>query len=139
MSFDFASLDILSPSEEGRMMTVYGPKTGQPVLLADGKTAVQIKMLGRHSAIARDMLKQIDDERAAIEGQGRSWTVENAEAANTRYLTALTRGWNFEKMDGNDFPYNPSNAEKLWSDHRWPHIKRQALAFVASDGNFSNA
>jgi hypothetical protein len=117
---------------------VYSPKTGEPVYLDEQKTPLQIRLLGRHSAVARDTLKQIDDERSAIEGAGRTYSQTHAEMANNRYLSSLTRGWNFGVLDGQEFPFTPANADKLWADPRWPHIKRQALAFVASDGNFSS-
>lgn len=134
--FDLARLDVLTAAEKGRPMTVINPKTATPFMLEDGKTPLQITLLGRASAIAREVLKTVEDEQAAITGEGRAITTEMQNAWNARYLTALTRGWNISQMDGVDFPYSPGNAEKLWSDPRWPYLMRQALVFVRDDGNF---
>jgi hypothetical protein len=137
--FDLAKLDVLKAAEEGRPMTVINPKTSLPfVVEGEGKdkTPLQITLLGRASAIAQDVLKEIEDERSAIHGQGRAVTPDMEAAWNVRYLTLLTRGWNIPSRDGLPFSYSPENAKILWSDPRWPYLNRQALRFVADDGNF---
>jgi hypothetical protein len=133
--FDIATTDILTASEAGRPMVLSHPSTGRPFIGDDGKP-VSITLRGRHSALAQDVLRQINDERAAIEAEGRRITRDENERFNTRYLVALTVGWTFTKMAGEDFPCTPANAERLWSDSRFRHWRERALIFVGEDGNF---
>jgi hypothetical protein len=137
MKFDFSRLDVLSASEAGRPFVITNPTTGQPYRLNDeAKTPLAIVLRGRNSAIGRATLRQIGDERAAMEGEGRQPTSEQIDEWNTRYLVAMTVSWNFDCLDGKEFPCNPENAEKLWRDPRFAWLRPRALEFIASDGNF---
>lgn len=140
MNFDISRLDILTPSEAGRPMTVIHPGTGQPFRLDDEtKTPLTITLRGRNSSIARATLREIGDQRAAIEGEGRVVTPESVDEWNTRYLVAMTVDWNFDGMDGQPFPCNAANAEKLWTDKRFVWLRGPALDFISRDGNFLGA
>lgn len=137
-AFDLARLDILTPSEEGRALILLHPATGRPFKRSDGED-VAITLRGRNSAIAKATLRQIQDERAAIEAEARAVTPDDNDKWNTRYLVALTAGWGFEELDGQEFSCNPVNAEKFWTDPRFVWLRPRALEFVAFDGNFLGA
>ena len=117
-------------------MSVRHPATGVALTGTDGKP-VTISLRGFRSAVARDLLKQMADESAAMESQGRKLTPELLKARNAKYLTALTVGWsdNFT-MGGEVLAFSPGAAEKLWADDRLIAIREQALRFVADDGSF---
>jgi hypothetical protein len=133
---DILSLDVVTPADEGRPMSVRHPATGVALTGTDGKP-VTISLRGFRSAVARDLLKQMADESAAMESQGRKLTPELLKARNAKYLTALTVGWsdNFT-MGGEALAFSPGAAEKLWGDDRLIAIREQALRFVADDGSF---
>jgi len=133
--FDILATEVLTGSEEGRPMVLSHPATGRPFLDAE-KKPVAVYMRGRHSAVARAVLREINDERAAIQADGRVVTPEQNEAFNTRYLVAMTVRWTWTKLGGEDFPYSPDNAERFWSDPRFRHWRERGLIFVAEDGNF---
>jgi hypothetical protein len=135
MQFDLSKLDILAPSEEGRPLFIKHPGTGANFKRGDGEP-LKIVLRGRNSAIARAELKQIGDEQAAIEADGRMPTPEQREEWNTRYLVAMTVSWNFDALDGEPFDCNALNARKLWTDPRFAWLRVPGLTFIAQDGNY---
>ena len=133
---DLLSLDVVTPAEEGRDMTVRHPATGAVVTGKDGKP-ITIKLRGLRSTIARETLRRFNDESATLEAAGKKLTTEEMKARNVQYLTALTIGWsdNFQYA-GEDFGFTSLNAQKLWEDERLVSIREQALRFVSEDGSF---
>lgn len=133
---DLLSLDVMTPAEEGRPMTIRHPATGAVVLGADGKP-VTITLRGMRSTVARETLRRFNDESAAMESGGQKVTLDQVKARNVQYLTALSVGWSDNLVyDGQTFPFTPGNAETLWKDDRLINIREQALRFVSEDGSF---
>lgn len=133
---DILSLDVLTPAEEGRPMTVRHPATAAVVLGSDGKP-VTITLRGIRSAIARETLRRFNDEAAAQEAAGRKPSLDDARERNIQYLTALTVTWSDNwQYNGESFPFTAGNAKTFWSDDRMISIREQALRFVSEDGNF---
>ena len=139
--FDLAKLDLLSPSEGGKAFVLahtydrLGFAIGPAYTGSDGKP-VTITLMGQNSAVGRDTLKRIRDERAAMDSNGQRVSEEATERHNTEYLCALTKGWTIERLDGADFPVTPANREKLWTDPRFRWLREPALTFIARDSNF---
>ena len=133
-AFDLAALDILGPSNEGRKLEIVHP-SGQPYRTSTGET-VHVLLAGRHSDAARALLKQLGDEIAASRARGEEPSEEVNREHDTRYLVAVTKDWNIEKLDGQPFLVNPANVRKLWTDPRFGYLRGRALAFVAADTAF---
>ena len=135
MPFDIASLDTLTLSERGVPMTVVNPKTAMPVLDTAGKPVV-IMLKGRAAdafETTQEAIRQARGDRAA---RGIISSTAEIKEEDVRLLCALTMGWTIEQIDGQDFPFSPENARRLWSDPRWPWLKERAIQFAQGDGNF---
>lgn len=135
MQFDIGRLDALTAAEQGRPMKLFHPSTGQPFLRAD-KEVVHIVLLGQASAVLRACQRSINDERNALDADGRTPTAEQIEGWDVRYLAEATRGWNFDQLDGQSFEFNAANAQKLWADKRFLWLRGRAYAFINETGNF---
>ena len=132
---DLNTLDLLTGSEEGRWCYPVHPRTGATIKLADGKPWGFL-LLGRHSAVARDALRALSDERAAMEAQGRTVTELDATRMNAEFMAKVTKAWSPMTLDGAEFPCTYENALKLYQDPRFRWIEPQLRAFVMSDGPF---
>lgn len=133
-AFDLSLVDILSPSERGKPMELKHPN-GQTYKTSAGLPVV-INLMGRLAAPAVALQKKFNEEIAAIRNGGRQVEPDTLKQQDTEYLTALTRSWNIEALDGEPFPCTPQNARKLWEDARFSWVRQRALEFVLADANF---
>ena len=130
--FDIAQVECVTAADEGRPMKLISP-TGEILNDSDGKP-VTITLHGRLSHHAKTLERRLADLRIAQAGQKR--TVDDVERENVEMLTALTKDWTFDQLDGQTFPCNESNARKFWADRRFANIREQAVRFVNTDANF---
>lgn len=109
---------------------------GEAALREDGDP-VTITLCGRLSLAFKDAERRMAELRAErqLMGRGKA-TQEDIDRENVEMLVASTRGWNFTRLDGQDFNYSPENARKFWADRRFAGIKEQAIRFVNTDANF---
>lgn len=133
--FDISQLDTLSRAEEGVAMNVIHPRTKEPVKGSDGE-AVTITLLGKNSDTARATLRRIGDRATERAFRGIKSTPEDRERDDIEFLVAVTKAWTLSEMDGEAFPCNPRNAERLWGDARFRWLRDQAIAFVTDEGNY---
>ena len=132
--FDLASLDILKPSEEGRVLTLRHPKTGQP-FLDDKRQPLTITLLGRWAGVVMQKADDLEARRAARPA-GFEMTKAESVASDAEYFAAATPGWSFTHLGGEEFPFTQQNAAKLYADPRFPWLRVQVAAFHQQDGNF---
>lgn len=132
---DLAKLDILAGSEEGRWFHPLHPRTRAVILDSKGETW-GFKLMGRHAAVVRAALKTLNDERAAIEAQGR--TVSEAEALrlNAEFLARCIKSWTPMTLDGQELVFSFDNAVKLLLDARFRWLEPQLRNFIMDDGGF---
>jgi hypothetical protein len=129
------TLDVLAGSEEGRWCYPRHPRTGVEIMDAQGQRW-GFKLVGRHAAVARDAVRRMNDERAAIEGQGRLIGEAEAQRMNAEFLAACTKAWTPMKLDGADFVFTHENAVKFFGDSRFRWVEGQLRAFIMDDGHF---
>jgi hypothetical protein len=134
--FDLAKLDTLKRSEQGVDFIIRHPSTGAPMLKDDGKTPLSIRLLGSASEKARATQRALNQRNAAAASRNVQLTDEDLKAQRTEYMSAITLGWNIDKLDGQDFPFTPENTQELWSSVRWEWMVVQAYNFVFQAGNF---
>jgi len=132
---DLSILDILSPSEEGRKMHLSHPRTGDPWRDSAGNP-LYITLLGQHSGAVQGAMEALQARLEARSPGAPIRTREERAADDAEVLTAATRFWAFETMDGKPFPCTPENARRFWSDPRFAWIRHRALRFIADDGVF---
>ncbi len=133
--FDFSTLDTNTLAETGVPMTVRHPKTGATLLREDGE-AVTITLLGRGSATYEDVQRRIQERHVERQAAGMRLTPDDLKAADTDILIACTKGWNFERLDGTDFPASAANIAKFWTDRRFPWLREAAIGFISNHANF---
>jgi hypothetical protein len=79
MTFDLTKLDIKTKSEAGEKMTIYSPKTGEPVK-NDADEPITITLKGRHSSAYKAAARTAQDR--ARERQARGVKQNDEEARN---------------------------------------------------------
>ncbi len=135
MNFDIAQLDTRTASDAGVAMPILNPRTAAPMLGADGKP-VTITLLGSASSVFKTMQRASQLRRADMTARGVKMTDEEWEAERQQFLVALTKGWTFDSMAGQPFPYSPDNARTFYADKRWEWVTNAAWRFVNEDGNY---
>lgn len=133
--FDFAALDLLTPSEEGRDMTLTHPRTGQPWLDSAGRP-VTITLLGAWSGVYQQTLEGMQARLDARPAGAPPLTYAEKISGDAELLAAVTRRWSFTELDGKPYPCTPDNARLLYADERFGWVRARANAFVRNDGNF---
>ncbi|MGI4796931.1 MAG: hypothetical protein ACRYG8_23345 [Janthinobacterium lividum] len=135
MNFDVTQFDTRTASEAGVAMPILHPRTGSPMLGADGNP-VTITLLGPSSAVYKTMSRASQLRRADMSARGVKMTDEDFEADRETMLVALTKGWNFDTMGGQPFAFSQSNARSFYADKRWEWVTVAAWRFINEDGNY---
>lgn len=133
--FDVASLDTSVKSEAGVAMPILHPRTGAPMLRADG-TPVTITLLGPNCATSKAISRQLQQRRTDFAARGVKYADDDFARERFDLLVAVTRGWTFDLIDAKPFPFSVENARVFWADKRWDWLQNQAFAFTREDGNF---
>ena len=127
-------LKNLSYSKNSQPCYLKHPVTGDVLKNDDGKPFT-LFLLGTESQpyklAARELLNK------SMEAQGlkqKSKTDFDIEAFAMNKLTSCTEGWENIVFDGQDYPFTPSNCQRLYNDFSW--IQSQALAFIENSENF---
>lgn len=139
--FDMASLDLLSPSEEGREFTPRHPNTGEPWIVEPaqpGRPAVLLTftLLGRWAGICQQKSDEISARNDARPVGAPPLTADEIAADNAEYLSVAVRRWTLPQLDGQPFPCTTENARKLFADPRFAWLRSRLLEFHRNDGNF---
>lgn len=143
-AFDMASLALV-PMEEGKPMVLRSPTTGKPLLNSAG-VEVSITLLSQHSEMFRVAMRNVQMSRVPYRAQLKKeqpdypddapMPLERLDEEDVDLLTAVTRGWTIDQMDGQPFPFTHQNVRKLWSDPRFVHYRQYAMSFITVDRNF---
>jgi hypothetical protein len=116
-------------------MPVVHPGTGH-VFYNEDKSPVTITLLGRSSEAFRDVLRQIQVNRADMANRRQTITDDDIYKEDTDTLLACTVNWTIKVLRGEAFPCNPQNARKLWTDMEFRWLRERALQFIIQDANF---
>lgn len=133
--FDLTALDTLTASEEGRWFHPIHPGTGRHFTDAAG-AKFGIMLYGRHSSVARDALRRMQDVRAAREAAGATVDEAEGERLLSEYLARCTKAWTPLMLDGVELPCTFENATKVWMDQRFRWLRVPVQNFIMDDGGF---
>lgn len=135
--FDLTQLDILKPSEEGKWFYPLHPSTGKR-LIGPEKDAQPLGILfyGRHSPVARDALRRLQDALQMERDAGREPNDATSERIQAEYLAACTKTWTPFLLDGAEMPFTTEAAIRFWCDGRFRWMHPSAREFIASDAAF---
>ncbi len=152
--FDLETLDTAAGSDAGYELELLNPAT-------KAKTGIFIKVLGKHSEVFRDIVRERTNTRlaaqAAAKRQGEDYeenmTAETVEANAVELLTACTLGWRSEtpavtksgkptskeviKLGGKELTFTVANCKDLYTRFIW--LREQVDNAVGSLENFIKA
>lgn len=128
---DLSSFDTVAAADEGALMTVEHPTTGQPLTQPDG-SPVTIRLLGQDSKRWRGYVHRTANKR--LQSRKTRQTAEEIEAENTEGWVALTMGWSGIVLEGRPLDCTPENARLIYT--RFPFIREQVAEFVSDRANF---
>lgn len=129
---DLGSLDTRAASEEGAVMAVVHPVTGQPLTQEDG-AAVTITLAGMDGDRFRKAQRAATDRRLKSPRRA-NVTAEDIERDGIETLAACTLAWTGLVLDGETLDCTVPNARKAYQ--RLPWLREQVDAFIGDRANF---
>jgi hypothetical protein len=149
---DLASLDTTKASDDGARIDILHPTSG-------AKLGIFIRMLGKHSTIFREIVRERVNKRVRQEAlanrRGKPLdprTAEEVERDALELLCACTIGWGTEVktgegdavkdepwilFEGEQLPHNDANALRVYSKLLW--MREQADTAIGDLENFIQA
>ena len=125
MSFDFTKLDFAAKAEEGAVMQVKNPLTGEAL----GAT---ITLIGTDSKAFRDLAKQ--RATAALKRTKEEQESFDVDASSVELLAKCTLAWSGIEEGGKSVEFSQENAVKMYSKYHW--LKEQVDRFIGDRANF---
>ena len=141
--FDLANY-AMTRIDTGAEFILINPASGA-ILRHPDKTPVTITFVSQHSEAFRDIMREIQLNRARwrsnqpvvpVQADPLPIPYEMEQEENAMILVACCLGWNITTLGGQPFPFNAQNARKLFTDEKYVWIRLQALNFIQRDGNF---
>lgn len=132
-SFDLSQLSSAESAEQGAVMEVRHPETGE-VLMSDG-APVTITLAGEDSSTYRRALHAAQNRRF---GRGNLAKIKAEELHNDNLdmLAACTLAWSNIAYEGSDLPCSRHNALRLYKDDGFRWLVEQVDAFVKDRSHF---
>lgn len=130
--FEMEETGVLHLRDAGDQL-MYAETDGQP----DESKPIRVHVYGPGSkqyakAFNENANRQVDLMKA--KGKTKE-TVEEATAANARFLTGCTKGW--ENVEGESGATGDELSMEIYTNVRLRFIRDQVAAFVAETGNFT--
>ena len=125
MSFDFTKLDFATKAEEGAVMQVKNPLTGEAL----GAT---ITLIGTDSKAFRDLAKQ--RATAALKRTKEEQEDYDSDASLIEMLAKCTLAWSGIEEGAKAVEFSQENAVKMYSKYQW--LKEQVDRFIGDRANF---
>ena len=134
---DLATMDTKSMAEEGALMEVTDPRTGDPLKDSDGNK-VTITLAGMDSKRYQDGQYKIQNKRInqSIRKGRMQATIDAEDLAkeNLELLVDCTLSWSGFTWRGEVLPCTAENARMLYTQLGW--LREQADSFIADRQNF---
>lgn len=120
---DLATLDTVNFCEQGAELELLHPGNARPL-------GAFITLAGVDSSRHRQAIAAIAEKRTRAGARG----VDEVLKEDVELAVRCTIDWRNLELDGAGLPFTPENAREVYT--RFPWIREQALAFVASRANF---
>ena len=125
MTFDLATLDFAAKAEEGAVMQVKHPLTGEAL-------GINITLIGTDSKTFRDISKS--RATASLKKKTREIDLDQNEADAVELLAKCTKGWSRITESGKEVVFSYENAVQLYTKYLW--LREQIDRFMADRSNF---
>jgi len=123
---DLSKLDTATPAEEGSVVELEHPATGEPLRDPETKKPITVTLRGKDSpAVQAVANKQWDRRQERIRRQKSHSSAAVVEADSVEVLVAATISWSGIALDGEVLECTPENAYKVYSDDRFPWLVEQ--------------
>lgn len=124
MDIKSKDLDVVSAAEMGAEVILRHPGTDEPL-------DIKFKVVGKDSKRVYNALRVVGNRR--LNSNTRE-TLDKIEADGIALLVACTVGWENLQEDGEDVPFTPEAAQRIYKEYKW--IREQVDAFVQDRANF---
>jgi hypothetical protein len=125
-------LDLTAMQDEAATMDVLSPIDRSQLYAADGKTPMQIGLLGLESSTAEAIKKKARDRQR--KRLGRPMTDAETTAYLIELYTALTKWWRGVEWKGEPLECTPANIAMLYRVRPW--LRGQVGEFMGENANF---
>lgn len=122
---DFATLDTSKLAEEGAVLNVRHPVTGED-------TGAWIRVCGTDSQRFRDLVKR--RAREQMNRKQKTLDIAGAEQRAIETLAACTLDWGGIAENGDELPLTYENAQHMYGKYLW--LREQVDEFMADRGHF---
>lgn len=135
---DLARYDTKALADEGVVMYVRHPGTGEPLLDKDD-APVTITLAGVDSDRFRDVVRS-QTKRRLNGGSAAGAPKPDAEAEAIELLVKCTLAWSGIGLGSDrELECTPENVRAIYSDPRVPWLRQQVDRFIADRANFLKA
>lgn len=131
-SFDLAALDGAATAEEGAVLELRHPNSGELIFTPDGKP-VTIRLAGEDSFLYRRAQHTAQNRRFS-RGALTKLRAEELENDQVEIYAACTLAWTGIALDGQDLPCTRQNALMVYKRFRW--VVDQVADFIRDRANF---
>jgi len=132
---DLSSLDTSKACDEGSVMQLRHPGTGEP-LENDDKSPMTLTLLGRDSPRFKAAQNARVNRRIQTAAPGTKITAEAIDSDGVDLVVDATTGWNVT-IDGDKPEFTSASAKAAYI--RFPWMREQADAWIANRANFLKA
>jgi hypothetical protein len=133
---DLSLFSTKERSEEGAVLTVLDPTSGEPLSDDNGKS-VTITLSGVDGAKYRECQNKIQNRRLKSIGRGKTKLELDAaelEKEGLELLASCTLGWSGIVWKGSELPFTVENAKMLYGELGW--LREQVDSFIGERQNF---
>ncbi|HEY8359362.1 MAG TPA: hypothetical protein VIL30_18075 [Ramlibacter sp.] len=133
---DLLTLDTKDASNQGAVMELENPATGEKLLTESGEP-ITITLLGIDSDKLKKRQNELTNEVLKKGFRPKMTTAEKQETDRLTTLALATVSWSNIEMGGKKLDCTTDNARSLYKALPW--LKEQADAFIADRANFLKA
>lgn len=132
---DLSNYDTAAASDEGAVMEVIHPGTGDVIRDPETGEAMTLTLLGVDSTAYQQAFRKNMNRRLNAKAKGQDkMTAEQLESEAIERLVLCTKGWTHVGLDGEVLDCTEANARLVYT--RFPWLRMQADEFIADRANF---
>ena len=133
---DLSNLDVSKKAEDGAILELEHPVTGDPLINEDSGEAVSIIVLGTDSKTYREKQREYQRKRLSkmTKKRGKEMDLTMSDEDACDLLATCTIGWEHMVENGEELEFSKEAAYKLYMKYHW--IREQVDVFIADRENF---
>lgn len=133
---DLAKLDLTEHANNGAILEVLHPISGEPLTDNDNKV-VTLTVLGSDSTQMRNAMSARAKKQINSKKPNQITTIDDAEQASAELLASVVVAWSGIEENGELVPFTPGNVIDILKKYSW--LRLQVDQFVSDRSNFFKA